>query len=251
MRHHPDASVAAQERDDQGPSPVRRSAGAPDERRAPDRAASRSWLAFERALTHALAVLEDEQFLILERKRANALVQFAAQGAGGLRVEASPNASPRSDEDLGRRELRLLRKLGWHRPTRKAGPPRGVEVSPDSSPNFFRNYQHPAPFAAIAALAVETVREVYGVAHRGELAYRAFDANGPDLLLPTLRLNRSRHSSGPTADGVVARRLRNQAELQAAVLKTLAESMEIPDLAFDENGSLSLSYEDLAKSLEG
>ena len=49
-----------------------------------------SWPAFTRALAETLAVLEDTQYLILDRKPAGIYVQVTAENAG-LRIEAISN----------------------------------------------------------------------------------------------------------------------------------------------------------------
>ena len=53
---------------------------------------SDSWVAFEHALARAVSDLDEDEFLVIERKNTNYFVQFAAQGSSGLRVEASANA---------------------------------------------------------------------------------------------------------------------------------------------------------------
>ena len=227
-----------------GRTAVETSAPRPDPT-TPPRPASRSWRAFERALAQVLAVLEDDHFLVLDRKRSGTLVQFGARGAAGLRIEAAPNASLPESAQLGRRELRLLRRLGWRRPTTKADPPPGQGIVPDESSGFFREYPHPAPFAAVAALAVETLREVYGVAHTGQLVYRAFESTGRALLLPTLRLNRAPRDPNRSDLEVLARRPKNQDELKSALLEAVTEATGLTDLEYDEHDTFSLAFEDL------
>jgi hypothetical protein len=170
-------------------------------------------------------------------------VQFGARGAAGLRIEAAPNASLPESAQLGRRELRLLRRLGWRRPTAKADPPPGQGIVPDESSGFFREYPHPAPFAAVAALAVETLREVYGVAHTGQLVCRAFQSTGRAILLPTLRLNRSPRDPNRSDLEVLARRPKNQDELKSALLEAVTEATGLTDLEYGEHDGFSLSYD--------
>jgi hypothetical protein len=50
-----------------------------------------AWPAFRRGLAEALRVLEAEEFLLLVARESGYFVQFAAQGAGGMRAEAVCN----------------------------------------------------------------------------------------------------------------------------------------------------------------
>jgi hypothetical protein len=61
---------------------------------------------------------------------------------------------------------------------------------PDGSPNHFRRFRAPVPFAEAARLAVRTLGEVLRVGSPGDLRYRAFDAEGHAVTLPGLGLAR-------------------------------------------------------------
>ena len=52
---------------------------------------SKDWLPFEAQLAEALAVLEEDHFLILSHPDTGHFVQFSAQGRYGLRGEARSN----------------------------------------------------------------------------------------------------------------------------------------------------------------
>ena len=117
-------------------------------------------------------------------------MQFAQGGSAGLLAEAVSNAylagvralSPSQEERLGDR--------GWQWP-----PPRAkVNV------NFSRQWPMPAPFEEVAYLAIQTLREVYGIDSANQLTYRRFARGGPASLSPTLaslRRRSARHVGRP------------------------------------------------------
>ena len=92
-----------------------------------------SWPAFTRALAETLAVLEEKQFLILERKRPGAYVQVAARDDGGLRIEAVSNHYLQGDDQLDRARIRRLRALGWLAPTYVPDTSKPITTGPGSS----------------------------------------------------------------------------------------------------------------------
>ena len=55
------------------------------------KASSPAWPAFESKLAEALAVLEEDQYLVISEKRGSAYVQFAGQGSFGVRAECVSN----------------------------------------------------------------------------------------------------------------------------------------------------------------
>lgn len=116
------------------------------------------WEAFEARLAEALARMRPETFLVLlqparERGGSGPYVQFAHSGPRGFRAEASANPylAPRhalTPED----EARLV-GMGWQRPA-----PAG-----DDDRNFHRDWPSSAPWRDVAALAVRTLRDVFGI----------------------------------------------------------------------------------------
>src|SRR5215470_559829 len=134
---------------------------------------SSAWPPFAQSLTAVLAVLEEDQYLILERKGGWGYVQFAAQGPQGLRAEAMSNAYLSSDKQLSPEAVKRMTELGWSSPT---GCPEGStpKQDPDGSPNYFRDWARPVPFETVAQLAIDTLVDVYGIAHPGWLHYKTF-----------------------------------------------------------------------------
>ena len=72
--------------------------------------------------------------------------------------------------------------LGWDDPT--SGPGLTPREDPDGSPNHFREWATPVDHVEIATLTVRTLLEVHDAAHPGWLAYRSFDSDGGQRILP-------------------------------------------------------------------
>ena len=157
---------------------------------APDTA--EEWELLRANLAQCLSALEEDEFLVLDFKRAVYYVQFAAQGRFGMRAEAACNTYIDPPEArLSADDYRLMEQLGWHRAT-TLPPEAGGDRSPDDSPNFHVDPASPIDYLALATLAVETFRLVYRVKHPGRLKYKAFASNGTQIRFPTLRIMRSR-----------------------------------------------------------
>ena len=80
-----------------------------------------------------------------------------------------------------------LTELGWTPPT---GTPEEAtpEIQPDGSPNFFRQFEQPVPFEDVASMARLTLNRGFGVFAPDQLEYYSSDADGQQILLPTLGL---------------------------------------------------------------
>lgn len=194
--------------------------------------ASSAWLALEEALTEVLAVLEDDQFLVVSVKRSLRFVQFASRGSFGLRAEVSSNAFLPPNEQVNAEQAADLELLGWV-------PPSGApdEVRADGSPNFCRDFPAPVAFAEVARLAVRTLAEVLAVPHPSGLEYEAFDADGQRILLPTLGLAARPvmpAPAEPTEDDVESAR--------TLVLGVMREATGAEDVAFDEDGDIAVRF---------
>jgi hypothetical protein len=61
---------------------------------------------------------------------------------------------------------------------------------PDGSSNYFLDLARPVPYDLLAGLAVITFKEVFGVAHPGELEYNAFSTDRMSVRFPHLGLKR-------------------------------------------------------------
>jgi type III secretion system-like peptide-binding chaperone len=148
--------------------------------------AEEAWRDFETQLARALGDLEEDQFLIVSKKRTNRFTQFCSQGRFGMRVEATANAYLRRRERLMSDERRRLTELGWRCPTLTVEEDQAGAV--DGSPNFFRDVPWPVPFDEVAALATATLRQVFRARHPGELEYHARSFDGHPVRFPSLRL---------------------------------------------------------------
>lgn len=193
-----------------------------------------AWPPFAKKLAAVLEKLEEDQFLILSIKRSYRFVQFASQGAFGMRVETTSNSFMAKPEQLNERQISALIDIGWHAPT---GTPVGStpENDPDGSPNFFVDYESPVPFEAIANMAVRTLSEILRVPHPGFLQYQAIDDAGGEweaIELPELGLKLEK--STPKVD--------SQEDLSQLLLTTLKETSGISDLSFDDDGDIGIRH---------
>lgn len=186
------------------------------------------WTPFSKRLQFTLAAMTEDQFLVISLKETNRFVQFAAQGALGMRAEVSSNHFLSGREKLGEKQVRALVRMGWQKPT---GTPEEAtpEKDPNGSSNFFLDVTNPVDFSAIATLAINTLSEVLGVAHEGFLQYEAFDYAGNQLALPELQIKR----------GLRDPKLK-LAELATQVLNVLREATGLLDLDFNEDGEVRL-----------
>jgi hypothetical protein len=153
--------------------------------------AEQEWERFEADLASCLRVLEEDEYLIISSKLANHYVQFAAQGQFGMRMEAACDTYILPPEAcLTTEDYATMHKLGWNGATMP--PPELLSGPPpaDGSPNFFVDASFPVDCAAAAALAVKTLRLVYGIRHPGLLEYKAFARGGNSIRFPTLRIKR-------------------------------------------------------------
>lgn len=186
------------------------------------------WLPFTARLRSALSQMQEDQFLVLTLKETNRFVQFAAQGAQGMRAEATSNHFLSGWEQLDAGQVRGLLKLGWHKPT---GNPKQAtpEHDPQGSSNFFLQIPNPIDYAKLATLAVRTLSGVFGVPHEGLLQYAAYDYAGNTLALPGLQIKREQRD--PTL---------KMAELADRLLAVVREITDLHKLDFDADGDIAL-----------
>ena len=99
-------------------------------------------------------------------------------------------------EALNASQLSALNRLGWSSPT---GTPEGVLANHKAggSPNFFRDFDRPVPYADAARMAVRALTEVLEIPHPGSLMYKAFDKKQRTILVPTLGLMREEPAPPP------------------------------------------------------
>ena len=194
---------------------------------APRRVSS-AWQPFTDKLAGVLAQLTEDQYLVVCTKRSNRFVQFAAQGAFGMRAEAVCNQYLPASDQLAPEDVATLQAIGWQMPT--GSPDQATpDNDPDGSPNFFIDLPAPVSFAALANIATRTLVEALGVRHPGSLEYSSFDSNRNTLLWPALGLKRSSESDGTD-------------EVPQSLLATLQAETSISDLDFDADGDLSIRY---------
>lgn len=150
-----------------------------------------AWRHFAGRLSEAIGALEEDEYLIVLVKRSNHFVQFAAQGACGMRAEAVSNYYLPEPDSLSEAQHAALLALGWRAPTNL---PEGLAASwhrPDGSSNYFLDLAPPVNHAALALLAVATFVQVLDAAHPGELEYQAFSEDGASIRFPSLAIRRA------------------------------------------------------------
>lgn len=146
-----------------------------------------AWFRFAGKLAESLAVLGEEQYLILSIPGRQRFIQFG--GGQPFIVETASNAFLDDDERLTRGEEVLLAKLGWQRPTYSAEDVDDLPEEMEGSPNWFVHVpDDTVPYDALAMLAVRTAIESFRLAAPSGLRYRAFHAEGVPILLPGLEL---------------------------------------------------------------
>ncbi len=160
---------------------------------------SKHWQEFVTSLAATLSALEEDHYLIIQRKNQPWFVQFAAQGAYGLRAEMVSNAFLDVSEYIPTPSLVRAQQLGWSPPTNTSDEST-PEKDPDGSPNYFVDWPSPVPYISASRLAVDTLVDVLEAPHPGTLTYRAFAEDGTRILLPTLGLKTEPHDAA-AADG--------------------------------------------------
>ncbi|MBK9235717.1 MAG: hypothetical protein IPO19_06515 [Rhodoferax sp.] len=186
------------------------------------------WQAFFARLQYALGKMKEDQFLVLTLKETNRFVQFAAQGASGMRVEATSNHFLPGRDQLDTKQIAALVAMGWNMPT---GSPNQAtpQNDPNGSSNFFLDMPNPIDFAQLATLAILSLTKVLGVPHEGFLQYAAYDYAGNTHAVPELKIKREIRDPNLEMN-----------ELADRLLGVLHEATDIPDLAFNDDGDVRL-----------
>ncbi len=150
---------------------------------ATDYTLPKHWQPFAARLQQALSEMQEGQFMVLALKETNRFVQFAAQGALGMRVEATSNHFLSGQDLLDSKKAAVLVALGWNPPT--GTPTQSTsESDPEGSPNFYLDIPNPIDFSKLAVMAIRTLSDVYGAAHDGFLECAAYDSAGNAIALP-------------------------------------------------------------------
>ena len=164
-----------------------------------------AWAEFRRNLGEALRGLEKDEYLILVAQGKNYFVQFAGQGTEGMRAEAVSNTYIEPSALLSDAACQEFRSLGWSPPTYVQS--QGIPKPAEGSPNFYRDARAPVPCARLAALAVKTLRTIYGIREPGELTYTSFSDKDAAIRFPGLKITRRAPASARDgADGTAASR---------------------------------------------
>ena len=135
-----------------------------------------AWQSFGDNLAAVLGALSEDQYLVISAKRDPWYVQFAAQGAHGMRAEAVSDSYLDDSAKLSAAQIAALKKAGWLPPTGTPGEA-APKKQPDGSPNYFLEYSRPVPFEEVASLARHTLADIFEVIHPGALEYQSFDRN--------------------------------------------------------------------------
>jgi hypothetical protein len=190
-----------------------------------------AWPPFAQKLATVLERLDEDQFLILSVKRSNRFIQFAAQGAFGIRIETTSNSYLEKPEQLDTCQIVTLIGDGWHVPT---GIPADStpEDDPDGSPNFYVEFPHPVSFDVVANLTVRTLAEILRVPHPASLQYEAFNENGQAIELPELGLK----------PGTRAPQAETKEDLSRLLRTTLRETTGISEIKFDDDGDIGFHF---------
>lgn len=180
------------------------------------------WAALEACLAKALACLEDGHFLtVTTRDEDSYYVQFAAEGAEGMRAEAVSNRFLDGWRRLDRIAEDRLRRLGW-RPATEVG---------DGPVNWWRSFGAPVPTAEVASLAVATLTKAFDVPRTAWLTYRAFTRDGAEIFFPDLGIG---HRHEPAALPELAERV------DAAMRSYLGAD----ELVYDDDGDIPFRSDD-------
>ena len=152
----------------------------------------RAWKALRKSLAQCLHGLEHQEFLIISHRGSNRFVQFASNGNGDLRMEATANVFIEPARYvLTIDDFAQMERLGWNKAPQQMAERDGDDVQDslaDSSPNFFVDTMGASSWKKVARRAVRTLRDVYGIKHPRQLEYSAFHPSGTTLRFPTLGL---------------------------------------------------------------
>lgn len=191
-----------------------------------EKAVSRDWIPFTENLTIVLSRLAEDQFLIILAKIGNRFIQFACQGAWGMRVEVSSNHFLEGDDELTHHQTDWLVSHGWNPPTGR--PHEAIpERDPDGSPNYYIDFPTSANVADIAQIAVDAMVNALDLPYPSAMAYEARDTNGDALAFPELGLKFS---------------VGGNSSLMDQVLATFRTVTGIDDLELDEDGDVIVTY---------
>ena len=153
---------------------------------------NRRWAQFELSLAQLFGAFEDGDILILARHDANIFVQFMRDGRHTFGEAAGNQYIDPPIFLLDQRAFAAAKRLGWHAPSdsvhdREDLDDETCDDAPyEGSPNFHRMWTRPSA-KRLAALAVCTFQQVYGVTTLDTLCYSSFMREGGEQVRwPTL-----------------------------------------------------------------
>ncbi len=209
----------------------------------PGRSEPTPWERLAGAVAEAIAVLTPGQCLVLSAKRRGYWVHLVAGGHGGVHAEATSNAWLKARDILDEEKVARLRELGWAEPTATREEVEASDETLDRSSNFTRDWRGPAPLPEVAAVAVATLRDVYGMRRTNQLEYTAFGPGPKEILLPTLGLdNAPLPEETHEHDDEQLVQPENREELRLAVTDALRSFTDLDEVSEDEDGDIPLRY---------
>ena len=155
-------------------------------------ASERAWDEFRDRLTEVLPALSEHEFIIIQRQGTNQFVQFMSHGRDGMRAEAVSNGYLSAATQLSGASIAGLLAMGWRVPTYLPTTTLDSQEPKTGSPNFFLDIATPVPHGQLAALAVRTLRETYGVRQPEHMEYMAMSSSifGESVRFPSLGIKR-------------------------------------------------------------
>ena len=150
------------------------------------------WAPLAGRLATAIKRLPADHFLIITVPGQQRFVQFAKDADGKQIAECVSDMYLEKKDRLTAAARRALARMGWQKPTRTSDKDKVL-----GSTNWWREFSLPTEGADIAALAVRTLAEVYGVRNPRALRYKAFSDDGKAWSAPELKLAREKEEPTP------------------------------------------------------
>jgi hypothetical protein len=206
---------------------------------------SKDWPHFAHNLAASLEVLDEDEYLILISKVNGRFIQFVCQGSFGMRAEAVSNNYLTGECRLSEDDHARLLRLGWSPPTHSAREENNPDQrDPDGSPNYFCEWDRPVPFALVAQMAVDTLRDVYGVTHPGTLMYKAASTSGTKVRMPQLGLREEPAPSPPKLPKIEVEINLDTTTLRDEILHTLQVEFGEQSAVIDDDNDVALRWHD-------
>ena len=157
---------------------------------------SEAWVSFAQKLVTVLAKLNEDEFMCLSIIGSDRYVRFSLEWEFGMRVETTSNTFLDMQEQLNDKRIASLIAAGWNIPTWTPADPIDLlmndvvipEDDADPCPNYFKDFNSPVAFDAVASLAVRTFTDVLGIDNPALLEYFAFDQDDEPIEFPELGL---------------------------------------------------------------